>query len=92
MQYTYSYKRRDSQKLCNSNRVVHLNERVCQHSCEGFGFLSLIISISLEVCWYPIKFYVQDIWGPSFYTQIQLRVKLKHLFFAETERKRNKDQ
>ena len=28
------------------NRVLHLNKHVCQRSCEGFGFLSLIIPFS----------------------------------------------
>lgn len=52
-------------------------------SCEGFGFLSLIISIWLELCWYPVKLCVYDIWGLSFCIYIQLSVLLKYLFFAE---------
>ena len=36
----------------------YLSEPVFQCSCEGFVFLPRIISILLELCWYPVKFCV----------------------------------
>ena len=51
-------------RVAVTESYISMSMFVKLRSCEGFGFLSLTISTQLELCWYPVKLCVYDIWGP----------------------------